>query len=404
MANYAWYRLVSFGGLLVLLGIAFVLSEKKKGIDLRIVAWGLGLQFLLALFVLKTSVGEVLFDAVQEVFLRFIGFSDEGAEFLFGRLATDPSFGAIVAFQVLPIVIFVSAVSGILYHFRVIQTVVKWIAHLMQKTMGTSGAESLGAALFIFLGVESVTAIGKYIQKMTRSELFVIMTAFLATIATSVMGAYVAFGAEAGHLLAASLMSAPAAVVIAKIMIPETGEPLTTGKVEFEPEVNTENAMDAAAGGAINGMHLALNIGAMLIAFVGMVAMANYILQGITGLSLESIFGYAFSPFAVLMGVPAQDAIRVGQLLGTKTVLNEFLAYQQMTEMAADGRLSPRAITISTYALCGFANFGSVGILIGGLRSVAPNRGKEVATLAIKALIAGTLAAFTTACFAGILA
>lgn len=403
------YRFVSFSGLLVLMGIAWLLSENRKLIKPRILLWGVGLQFLMALIVLRTSPGKWFFGGAQAVFMKFISFSDAGAEFLFGKLTTDLSLGAVVAFQVLPIIIFVSAISGILYHLKVIQVVVKGMAKLMQWTMKISGAESLAAALFVFLGIESVTAIGKYIREMTRSEMFVVMSAFLATIASSVMGAYVAFGAKAGHLLAASLMSAPAAVAIAKTMIPETGKPLTTGKVEFEPEITSANVVDAAASGAGEGMKLAFNVGAMLIAFVGLVALVNFLLQAVTGpfveggVTLQQLFGYAFSPFAVIMGVPIKDALNVGQLLGTKTVLNEFLAYQNMQAMMGEGLLSSRAITISTYALCGFANFGSIAILIGGISAIAPKRRGEVAALGIKALIAGTLAAFMTACFAGIL-
>ena len=389
--------------MLVMLGIAFLFSEKRKQINVRIVLAGLGVQFAVALIVLKTTIGRAFFNAVENVFNKLIDFSNTGAEFLFGKLTTDPSLGATVAFQILPIVIFVSSIAGILYHFKVIQFLVNWMAKGMQKTMRISGAESVGATLFVFLGIESVTAIGKYIERMTRSELFLLMCAFMSTIASSVMGAYVAFGAEAGHLLAASLMSAPAAVVVAKIIIPETETPVTGGHVTFEPEVTTENAMDAAASGAANGAKLAFNIGAMLIAFVGLVAMANFLLDLCTGKTLEVLMGYVFYPFALVMGVPPEDAVTVGQLLGTKTVLNEFLAYEKFSALMADGELTKRAITISTYALCGFANFGSIAILLGGLRGVAPSRGGEVAALGLKALLAGTLAAFMTACFAGML-
>ncbi len=318
-------------------------------------------------------------------------------------MVDDPSFGAVIAFRVLPIVIFVSSVSAMLYHLRVIQFVVKWLAVLMQKTMKISGAESLGAALFIFFGIESLSAIGKYVREMTRSELFVVMTAFLATIAGSVMGAYVSFGAEARHLIAASLMSAPAAIVLAKIMIPETKEPPTAGKVEFHPQVDSVNLMDAAASGASQGVHLAINIAAMLIAFVALVAMVNFVLQHTAGTDLRTLFGYAFAPFAVAMGIPFEDAFEVGQLLGVKTALNEFLAYQNMQQLVADGQLQERSIVIATYALCGFANFGSIAILLGGIRGVAPSRTAEAAGLALKALVAGTLAAFSTACIAGVL-
>ncbi|MHC4480655.1 MAG: NupC/NupG family nucleoside CNT transporter, partial [Planctomycetota bacterium] len=300
--------------------------------------------------------------------------------------------------------IFVASLSAVLYHLGIVQRVVRAMAWVMQRTMKTSGAESLSAALFVFMGIESVTAIGRYIERMTRSELFVVMTAFLATIATSVMAAYVSFGASAGHLLAASLMSAPAAVVIAKIMIPEGETPLTAGRVEFEPAVATLNVVDAAATGAADGVKLAINIGAMLIAFIALIAMVNFVLEWATGYALQRMLGWVFSGFAAVMGVPREDWLRVGELLGIKSVLNEFLAYQRMQGMVQEGALSARAVTISTYALCGFANPGSIAILIGGLSGVAPRRRAEVAALGVKAFVAGTLAAFTTACYAGMLA
>ncbi|MHC4788325.1 MAG: NupC/NupG family nucleoside CNT transporter [Planctomycetota bacterium] len=398
------YRFVSFGGLLVMLGLAWALSERRRAVSLRIVLWGLGLQLVLALFVLKTAPGRWVFEAVESGFNRMLSFSNAGAGAVFGKLTSDPSYGALVAFQVLPVIIFVASLSAVLYHLGIVQRVVRAMAWVMQRTMKTSGAESLSAALFVFMGIESVTAIGRYIERMTRSELFVVMTAFLATIATSVMAAYVSFGASAGHLLAASLMSAPAAVVIAKIMIPEGETPLTAGRVEFEPAVATLNVVDAAATGAADGVKLAINIGAMLIAFIALIAMVNFVLEWATGYALQRMLGWVFSGFAAVMGVPREDWLRVGELLGIKSVLNEFLAYQRMQGMVQEGALSARAVTISTYALCGFANPGSIAILIGGLSGVAPRRRAEVAALGVKAFVAGTLAAFTTACYAGMLA
>ncbi|MHC4591109.1 MAG: NupC/NupG family nucleoside CNT transporter [Planctomycetota bacterium] len=401
------YRLVSFGGLLVMLGIAYAMSENRRAISLRVVVWGLGLQLALALLLLRTKLGSWVYAGVEWAFKHLISFSDTGASFLFGKLTTDPSFGAVLAFQALPIIIFVSSLSAILYHVGVVQRVVRAMAWLMQRTMRISGAESVASALFVFMGIESVPAIGKYVGPMTRSELLVVMTGFLATIATTVMMLYVTFGASAGHLLTASLMSAPAAIVIAKIMIPETETALTAGHLGFEPEVTTQNVMDAAASGAAEGVKLLINIAAMLIAFVALIAMANFLLKLVTGLFLEEgitlqqLFGWVFSAFAVVMGVPKGDWMQVGELLGIKTVLNELLAYRRMQGMA---ELRDRARVISTYALCGFANFGSIGILIGGLSGVAPTRRGEVAALGIKALIAGTLAAFMTACYAGMFA
>ena len=403
-------RLMSFAGLLVMLAVAFALSENRRRISLRVVLTGLGLQLVLAALVFLTGAGNALFVATDKAFAFFMAASNEGAGFLFGRLTTDYTLGAVVAFQVLPIVIFFSSLAAILHHFGVTQFVVRAMARIMQKIMNTSGAESLASALFVFFGIESTTAIGHYIRRMTRSELFTLMTAFMATIAGTVMGAYVSFGAAPGHLLTASLMSAPAAIVIAKILVPETERPLTRGRVRFDPPRESVNVIDAAANGAGQGLRLAVTIGAMLIAFVGLIHLVNLILGGVSGLwlaeplTLQRLLGWAFSPAAVVMGVPWEDAYEVGQLLGTKTILNEFLAYEQMQPLAADGVIGPRSVTIVTYALCGFANFGSVAILVGGLGMIDPDRKGLFARLGVWALIAGTLAAFMTACYAGMLA
>ena len=403
-------RLTSACGLALILLVAFLLSENRRRISRRVLVAGLSLQLVFALLVLRTAAGRWLFQQAQDAFGALIAASNKGAGFLFGRLVTDASFGATVAFHVLPIVIFFSALAAVLYHLGVTQWVVRQMARLMQRSMDVSGAESLACALFVFLGIEATTAIAGYIRRMTRSELFVLMTGFMATIAGTVMAAYVSFGASAGHLLAASVMSAPAAIVIAKMMVPETEEPLTRGKVRFEPPREAVNLIDAAARGAGQGLRLALAIGATLIAFVGLVALANILLGFVTGflmpepLTLQQVFGWAFSPVALAMGVPWDDAVAVGQLLGTKTVLNEFLAYREMQAMVQAGALSPRAVLVATYALCGFANFGSVAILIGGVSAIDPDRKGLVARLAVRALVSGTLAAFTTACIAGVLA
>jgi len=403
-------RLMSFGGLLVMLAIAFGLSENRRRISLRVVLTGLGLQLVLAVLIFLTGIGSGLFAVTDRAFGFFMAASNEGARFLFGRLTTDDGLGAVVAFQVLPIVIFFSALAGVLYHLGVTQFVVRAMARLMQRVMDISGAESLASALFVFFGIESTTAIAHYIRKMTRSELFTLMTAFMATIAGTVMGAYVRFGAAPGHLLTASLMSAPAAIVIAKILIPETEQPLTHGRVRFDPPRESVNLLDAASNGAAQGLRLAVTIGAMLIAFVGLIHLVNLILGGVSGLwldeplTLQRLLGWVFSPVAFVMGVPWEDAYEVGQLLGTKTILNEFLAYQQMQPLAADGVIGGRSVTIATYALCGFANFGSVAILVGGLGMIDRERKGLFARLGIRALVAGTLAAFMTACYAGMLA
>jgi CNT family concentrative nucleoside transporter len=408
-------RLTSFVGLLVMLGIALALSENRRAISLRLVLAGLGLQLVFAVLVLRTGPGRLFFEAARDAFDFMLRASNTGASFLFGSLTTDVSLGAVVAFQVLPIVIFFSALAGVLYYLGVTQRVVRGMARLMRWAMNTSGAESLACALFVFLGIEATTAIIEYIRRMTRSELFTMMTGFMATIAGSVMGAYVSFGADPGHLLAASVMSAPAAIVIAKMMIPETEEPLTRGHVRFEPPREAVNVIDAAARGAGQGLTLALNIGAMLIAFVGLVALVNLALGAASGplvvrgwvdepLTLQRLLGHLFSPLAYVMGMASwDDAQAVGQLLGTRTVLNEFVAYQQMQELIRQGAVSPRAAVIATYALCGFANFGSVAILIGGLGAIDPQRTGLVARLGIRSMVSGMLACFMTACYAGML-
>lgn len=404
-------KVVSFIGLLAMLGVAYALSENRGRISRRLVLTGLGLQLAVAATVFLTGIGAWLFTVADRAFAFLLEASNTGATFLFGKLTVDYGIGAIMAFQVLPIIIFFSALAGILYHLGVTQLVVRGMARLMRWVLGTSGAESLAAALFVLLGIEATTAIIEYIRRMTRSELFTLMTAFMATIAGSVMGAYVSFGAAPGHLLTASLMSAPAAIVIAKIMVPEIEEPLTRGFVHFDPLREAVNVIDAAARGAGQGLMLALNVGAMLIAFVGLVALVNLLMKAGTGpwmaepMTLERLLGYAFSPVAWVMGVTSwPDATAVGQLLGKRLVLNEFLAYQDMQGLIRAGALSPRGVLIATYALCGFANFGSVAILIGGLSAIDPDRKSLVARLGVRSIVSGMLACFMTACYAGMLA
>jgi len=423
-------RFVSFVGLFVMVGIAWALGENRRKVNLRTVVAGLALQLIFALLVLKTWYGARFFEGAEAAFSALLAASNEGAKFLFGNLISPiyelkgdgagPShivvFGAVVAFQVLPIVIFFSAFAGVLYYLGITQVIVRAMARVMQKAMNTSGAESLAVALFVFLGIEATTAIIEYIRRMTRSELFTLMTGFMATIAGSVMGAYVSFGVSAGHMLAASVMSAPAAIVIAKIMIPEIEAPLTRGRVSFQPPREAVNVIDAAARGAGAGLWLALNIGAMLIAFVGLIALVNIILGAgsdvLIGhqmlaekITLQRIFGYAFSPLAWVMGATSwSDAQAVGQLLGTRLVINEFVAYDYMMKvLVPQGLISPRGVVIATYALCGFANFGSVAILIGGLGAIDPERKALIARLAVRAVVSGLLACFMTACYAGML-
>jgi CNT family concentrative nucleoside transporter len=398
-------RFISAFGLVAMMGLAWGMSENRRQVNVRLVVIGVGLQILLGLLILRTDLGQRFFDWVRGVFAVFANASNEGASFVFGELTTTIP----VAFSVLPLVIVASSVAGILYHVGLIQAVVKGMAWLMQKSLKTSGAETFGTAMLIFLGIESMTTVKGYLKTMTRSELLTLMTAFMATVAASVLFAYASFGAEPGHLLAASIMSAPAAIVISKILVPETETPSTSGSVSIEVEVESHNVIDGATRGASDGVMLAINIGALLITMISLVFLLNLGLESFTGLFMEEgitftdVMSWVFIPFAWLMGVPSQDVTTVAQLLGTKTILNEFLAYGTMQGMIESGSLSPRAILIATYALCGFANPGSLGILLAGLSGLVPERRKDITALGIKSFVAGTLAVFMTACVAGIL-
>lgn len=394
-------KLVSVAGLVVFLAIGLALCAERKHINWRLVAWGLGLQFVFALLILKTYPGLVAFDAARVAMTSVLNFSDIGSRFFFGNLVSDPNIGAIFAFKVLPVIIFVSSLMGVLYYLGIIQVVVRAMAWVMERTMKASGVEALIAAMFVFMGIEATTSLKEYLRKMTTSELFTIMTAFMSTIAGSVMAVYVSFGASAGHLLAASVMSAPAAIVISKLMLPERETAVETEGRGFLKSGDV-NIIEAAANGASDGLRLAATIGAMMLAFVALIGMTNHFLS-YAGTSFEQISGYVFMPFAYLMGVPWEDCAKVGELLGIKVVFNEFISYQKMQGMIEAGTLQPRSVTIATYALCSFANFGSIAILIGGIGTIAPERKKEIARLSLKALVAGVLASFMTATIAGVL-
>jgi concentrative nucleoside transporter, CNT family len=410
-------RLISILGLLVMITVAWSLSEDRKKSDWKLVGIGVGLQFLIGVLILRTDFGPLFFGWVRDLFVIVTDASNEGASFVFGALTqvfllnegtvaeSEGPFliNAAIAFSVLPTVIVVSSLAGILYHLRVIPFLVNGMAFLMRKTLKTSGPETFGAAMLTFMGIEGMPAMKAYLKTMSRSELMVVMTAFMSTVAANVSLIYATFGAEPGHLLAASIMSAPAAIVIAKLMVPRSEDESVGDTSEIEIEIESHNMIDGAARGASEGVSLALNIGAVLIAFVALVYLVNQGFSEVTGHSFTEIMGWAFTPFAWLMGVPSQDVSAVGQLLGTKTVVNEFVAYASMSEMIADGSLSPRSITIATYALCGFANPGSLGILIAGLSGLVPERRAEISRLGLKSLVAGTLAIFMTACIAGIL-
>lgn len=402
-------RLISAVGLLALIGIAFALSEDRKRVPWRLVGWGVGMQLVFALLVLKTSAGRATFSFLNRAVTKLLSFSSDGARFVFGDYL-DMKFT--VALNVLPTIIFFSSLMAVLYHLRVMQPVVKGLAWLMQRTLRTSGAETLSCAANIFVGqTEAPLIVRPYVEAMTRSELMAVMCGGFATVAGGVMAAYVGmlqahFPDIAGHLIAASVMSAPAALVCAKIMVPETGNPVTAGQLELPDVRRDANIVDAAARGASDGMMLALNVGAMLIAFMALVALVNALVGLVWhGLTLERLFSWAFWPIAWLMGVPTHECSTVATLLGEKTVLNEFVAYLHLSHIIdAGGRgLSERAVVISTYALCGFSNFGSIAIQIGGLGGIAPTRRADLARLGLRAMIAGSLACFMTAAVAGII-
>lgn len=416
-------RLVSFIGLACMIGLAWLFSENRRNVPWRILFWGVGLQLIIGILLLRTQLGRSLFFGVNRVFDVLTAASTEGASFVFGnltrffvieRVLTPGSDGSLVAqepfvvnaifaFNVLPVIIFVAGISGILQHLGVIQAVVRGMSWLMRRTLKTSGAETFGAALLVFVGIESVSALGGYLQRMTRSELFTIMTAFLATIAASVMVAYAGFGAEPGHLLSASLMSAPAAILIAKLLVPETEVPETAGDGRVILPIESENIFDAAARGASLGLSMALHVAAMLIVFVGLIYLADQLSLAVLGAPINTLLGYVFRPLALVMGVPLQDVAPLSELLATKTIFNEFLAYQNLQGYIQAGSMSKRTVTIATYALCGFANPGSLGILIGGMSAVAPDRRGAIAKMSLRAFLGGTLAAFMTACIAGML-
>lgn len=397
-------------GIAALLGIAFALSNNRKNINLRVVGWGLGLQLLFALFILKTPIGGPLFGFLDKAVRKLISFSDAGSNFLFESFVPGVGYHEAMvnfAFRALPTIIFFSALMTVLYHFGIIQFVVKWIAKAMQKTMKTSGSETLSVSANIFVGqTEAPLMIRPFIQNMTKSELMTIMTGGFATVAGGVLALYVIWLGDipgiAGHLLAASVMSAPAALAIAKIIYPETDTPETAGEVSLEIKKTDANSMDALGRGATEGLKLAANVAAMLIAFVSVVSLINYLL-GIAGTSLEEIFAFVFKPLAWAMGVPWDEAGKMGMLMGEKIAFTELIAYGDLKEMLASGQISDRTAIIASYALCGFANFGSIGIQLGGIGGMAPERRSDLANLVVKAMIGGALASWLTATIAGIL-
>jgi CNT family concentrative nucleoside transporter len=404
-------RFTGLLGLVVILAVAWLLSNHRRAIRLRILAWGLGLQFLFAVLVLRTNFG-LIFQAIGKGVNAMLEYVEVGSVFLFGPLGAKAGpFGVIFAFQVLPIVIFIASFFSILYYLGIMQFIVRWMALGMLKTMGASGAESLNVAASIFMGqTEAPLTIKPFIAGMTQSELFTIMASGMAHVSGAVMAAYVKIaGVEIQHLLTAVIMTAPATIMLAKIIMPEVDKPVTAGKVEIKVEKTAVNIIDAAAQGAGDGLHLALNIGAMLIAFLALIAMVNGILGWVHTLpamgwlpeSLQKIFGWLFAPVAWLMGVTWKDSTAIGNLLGTRLVLNEFVAFLELAPLKA--QLDPRSFTIATYALCGFANFSSIAIQIGGIGALAPSRKPDLARLGLKAVAVGSMANYMSACIAGML-
>jgi CNT family concentrative nucleoside transporter len=415
---------IAFGlfGIFVLIGIALAFSNHRSRVDWRLVISGIALQLTFALIVIVVPGGRVFFEYFARVFVKIVDFSIVGASFIFGDLARQESFGFIFAFQVLPTIIFFASLMAVLYHLGIMQKLVQGMAWVMLKILRTSGAESLAVAANVFVGqTEAPLVVRPYIARMTESELFTMMVAGMATIAGAVLAAYIAMlggGDEAQqlfyarHLLAASVMAAPATIVISKLLRPEVEESLTRGKVRLEVEQNAENVIEAAANGAGDGVRLALNVGGMLLAFIALIAMIDYPLtwlgsvsgiESVIGqpLSLSVILGYILSPLAWVIGVPWNDAVAVGGLIGEKAVTNEFVAYAHLNEIK--DTLSPKAVLISTYALCGFANFSSIAIQIGGIGGLAPERRPDLARLGLLAVMGGTLATMMTATIAGVL-
>jgi len=409
-------RLTGLIGIFLLLGIAYSLSNNRQKISMNIVGWGLGLQIMFAIIILKTPIGKPFFTILDNIIKKLISFSDAGSDFLFKSFVPDVGYHVAMvnfAFRALPVIIFFSSLIAVTYHFGIIQFIIKQIARGMQKTMKTSGAETLSISANIFVGqTEAPMIVRPFIVNMTHSELMAIMTGGFATVAGSVLALYVSWLGHiegiAGHLLAASVMSAPAALMIAKIIYPETETPQTADDLEINIEKQDTNAMDALGRGATDGLKLAANVGAMLIAFVSIIAMINYIL-GFADTSMQALLGFIFKPLAWSMGVPWEEAGIIGSLMGEKIVLTELVAYGDLgnilREQALTGKeiLSERSVIIASYALCGFANFGSIGIQLGGIGAMAPERRKDLAELAIKAMIGGALASWMTATIAGML-
>ena len=406
-------RFTGILGLLTMLGLAYAFSTNRRAIRLKTVAWGLGLQLAFAVCVLRIGAGQRVFQKAGDVVSRLLSYSYAGSQFVFGDLGKQNSnFGFYFAFQVLPTIIFICAFFAVLYHFGVMQFIIRIAAWVMTRVMGASGAESLNIAASIFMGqTEAPVTIRPFLPDLTRSELMTVMTSGMAHVSGGIMAAYIAFGIEPKHLLSAVIMTAPGTLLMAKMLVPETEQPKTAGRVVMpESEEKTEkeeNLLGAIARGTTDGLHMALNIAAMLIAFLALIALTDGIMGGIHQRltwfpsSLEKIFGVVFAPVAWVIGVPWRDCGVIGTLLGTRMVLNELVAFSMLGPMRA--ALDPRSFTIATFALCGFANLSSIGIQIGGIGALAPNKKGELARLGIRAMLAGTMANLMSASIAGML-
>ncbi|MDO6802256.1 nucleoside transporter C-terminal domain-containing protein [Wenyingzhuangia sp. 1_MG-2023] len=396
-------------GILFLLLVAYLLSNNRLAISIKTILWGLGLQLAFALLILKTRVGLPFFKFFDSSIKKLLEYADKGGDFLFSSFITGQVEAPIINFavRVLPTIVFFSALMAFFYHIGIMQWIVKLIAKVFQKTMKTSGSETLSVVGSIFVGqTEAPLLVKPYVKNMTKSELMTIMVGGFATVAGGVMAIYVKMLHQipniAGHLMAASIMSAPAAIVVAKIMYPETQKSETEGTLNTNIEKTANNSIEAIGDGAIDGLKLAANIAAMLIAIVGMVALINGMLHFINT-SLSEIFGYMFQPLAFLMGIPWSESHVFGTLLGEKIVLTELIAYKDLAILRSNNEISDRSATIASYALCGFANFASIGIQMGGISAIAPNRKKDISKLVLKAMVGGAIASWITACLAGLI-
>jgi len=411
-------RFTGILGLLTMLGLAYAFSTNRRAIRLKTVVWGLGLQFVFAVFVLRIDAGRRAFQKAGDVVNHLLSYAFVGSQFVFGDLGKQGShLGFYFAFQVLPTIIFIAAFFAVLYHYGIMQFIIKIAAWVMTRVMGASGAESLNVAASIFMGqTEAPLTIRPFLPDLTRSELMTVMTSGMAHVSGGIMAAYIAFGIEPKHLLSAVIMTAPGTLLMAKMLVPETEHPKTAGRVvmskEEEKTEKEENLLGAVARGTTDGLHLALNIAAMLISFLALIALTNGIMGGVHNWlaghgivwfpqSLETIFGVIFAPVAWVIGIPWRDCGIIGNLLGTRMVLNELVAFSMLGPMRA--AIDPRSFTIATFALCGFANLSSIGIQIGGIGALAPNKKGELARLGIRAMLAGTMANLMSASIAGML-